>query len=52
MCKISHNLIFQKVVGLEKNERHHVKGRITKMEVIPNLCVSQEVVHENHGGKT
>jgi len=39
-------------VGLEKNERHHVKGRITKMEVIPNLCVSKEVVHENHGGKT
>jgi hypothetical protein len=35
--------IFQKVVRVKKNERHHFKRRIAKMEVVLNLRVSKKL---------
>lgn len=40
--------MFQRVVTMKENERHHLKGRIAKMEVVLNLYVSKKVTHEDH----
>jgi hypothetical protein len=33
---------------MKKCERHHLEKRIVKMEVVSNLCVNREVMHEDH----
>jgi hypothetical protein len=37
---------------MKKGERHHLKGRIIHMEVIPNLCASRKlctkIMQEEH----
>jgi hypothetical protein len=35
----------------KKGERHHLKGRIVKMEIISDLCASMEATNENHAGR-
>jgi hypothetical protein len=31
----------------KKNERHHLKRRIAKMEIVLNLCASRKVVQRS-----
>jgi hypothetical protein len=40
--------ILQRIVKVEEGERHFFEKGIVKMEVIPNLCASREVMHEDH----
>jgi hypothetical protein len=35
-------------VRTKKGERHHLKGKIVKMEIISDLCASMEATNENH----
>jgi hypothetical protein len=37
---------------MENHERHQFKGRIAKMEVVPNLCASNKATQKDHAGKT
>ncbi len=49
MCNThSHNDILKRIAKMEKGERHHLEGKIAKMEAIPNLCVDRKVAHKDH----
>jgi len=37
---------------VKEGERHHLEGKIVKMETVPNLCANKEVVHKNHARRT
>jgi hypothetical protein len=44
----SHNDILKIIAKMKKGERHHLEGRITKMESILNLCANKKVAHKDH----
>jgi len=35
-------------VGTMKGKRHHLEGKVAKMEIILNLCVDKKVAHKDH----
>jgi hypothetical protein len=37
---------------MTKGEKNHFKRKVIQMEVVSNLCVNRETVHENHGRGT
>jgi hypothetical protein len=31
-----------------KGKRHHLEGKVAKMEIVLNLCVDKKVTHKDH----
>jgi hypothetical protein len=44
--------MFQRIVGEKEGERHHLEGRITKMEIVLNFCANKKSSHKYHARRT
>jgi hypothetical protein len=44
--------MFQRIAGAKEGERHHLEGRITKMEIVSNLCANKKSSHKYHAKQT
>lgn len=39
-------------MGTIEGKRHHLEGKVVKMEVVLNLCANKKAAHKNHGRGT
>jgi hypothetical protein len=35
-----------------EGKRHHLEGKVAKMEVVLNLCANKKAAHKNHARRT
>jgi len=40
--------MFQIIAGTKEGERHHLEGRIAKIETVSNLCANKKNSHKYH----